>query len=77
MIDIQCENLIKSFQVGEVILNGLSFQVERGEHIGILGRNGAGKSTLFKILTGELDFDSGNIIISPGQRIGLISQIPV
>ena len=77
MIDIQCENLIKSFQVGEVILNGLSFQVERGEHIGILGRNGAGKSTLFKILTGELDFDSGNIIISPGRRIGLISQIPV
>ena len=77
MIEIQCGNLVKSFQVGETVLDGLTFQVERGEHIGILGRNGAGKSTLFKILTGELDFDSGNLVIAPGQRIGLISQIPV
>lgn len=38
---------------------------------------GAGKSTLFKILTGEYDYDEGEISVAPGRRIGLISQIPV
>ena len=42
-----------------------------------LGKNGGGKSTLFKILTGELDYDSGEVMIAPHRRIGLISQIPV
>ena len=76
MIEIRVEGLVKSFEAGETILDGLSFQVERGEHIGILGRNGAGKSTLFRILTGAMDHDSGEIRIAPGRRIGLVSQIP-
>ena len=42
-----------------------------------LGRSNVGKSTLFKILTGELDYDEGEISIAPGHRMGLISQIPV
>ena len=77
MIEIQAKDIVKSFEVGNPVLNGLSFQIESGERVGLLGRNGAGKSTLFKILTGELDYDTGQLTIAPGQRAGLISQIPV
>lgn len=45
--------------------------------MGLLGRNGAGKTTLFKILTGELDYDEGQVTVGQGRRVGLISQIPV
>ena len=77
MIEIQCKDLVKSFEVGQTLLDGLTFQIEQGERVGLLGRNGAGKTTLFKLLTGELDYDSGQLSINPGHRIGLISQIPV
>ena len=77
MIDISVQNLVKSFEVGSNVLDGLSFQVNSGERIGILGRNGCGKTTLFRILTGEYDFDEGSVVVAPGKRIGLISQIPV
>ena len=77
MIEIQAKEIVKSFEVGHPVLNGLSFQIENGERVGLLGRNGAGKSTLFKILTGELDYDTGYLTVAPGQRVGLISQIPV
>ena len=76
MIDISVSNLVKEFEVGSKILNGLTFQVDTGEHVGLLGHNGAGKTTLFRILTGELDYDEGEVALAPGRRIGLISQIP-
>ena len=77
MIDISVSSLRKEFEVGNKILDGLSFQVDTGERVGLLGKNGAGKTTLFKILTGELDHDGGQVSIAPGKRLGLISQIPV
>lgn len=77
MIDIAINNLIKSFTIGDELLRGLTFQVNEGERVGILGKNGCGKTTLFKILTGEYDYDEGEISIAPGKRLGLISQIPV
>lgn len=77
MIDISVSGLVKEFEAGNKILDGLSFQVDTGERVGLLGKNGAGKTTLFKILTGELDWDEGEITLAPGKRIGLISQIPV
>jgi len=55
----------------------LTFQIDQGERVGLLGKNGAGKTTLFKILTGELDYDEGQIVVGQGRRVGLISQIPV
>ncbi|MCD8146805.1 MAG: ABC-F family ATP-binding cassette domain-containing protein [Clostridiales bacterium] len=77
MIDVSVTNLVKSFTIGDNLLDGLSFQVNQGERVGILGKNGCGKTTLFKILTGEYDYDEGVITIAPGKRLGLISQIPV
>ena len=76
MIDISVNNLTKFFVIGENLLDGLSFEIQEGECVAILGRNGCGKTTLFNILTGAMDFDSGEVFINPHKRIGLISQIP-
>ncbi len=76
MIDISVTNLVKSFEIGNNILDGLTFQVDQGERVGLLGKNGAGKTTLFKILIGEYDYDEGDVAIAGGKRVGLISQIP-
>ena len=56
MIDISVQNLKKSFG-GFTVLDGLSFDVNEGEHVALLGENGTGKSTLLKILTGSLAAD--------------------
>ena len=77
MTDISVNNLVKSFEIGENVLDGLSFTVTEGERVGILGCNGSGKTTLFRILTGEVRADEGDVVIAPGKRLGLISQIPV
>ena len=77
MIEISVQNIKKSFEVGEILLDGLSFEVLTGECVGIMGRNGCGKTTLFRMLTGELEPDDGVIVFAPGRKIGLISQIPV
>ena len=77
MIDISVSNLVKEFEVGTKIVDGLTFQVDSGERVGLLGPNGCGKTTLLRILTGEVSCDEGEVVIAPGKRLGLISQIPV
>lgn len=76
MVDISVKNLTKFFVIGENLLQGLSFEVREGERVAVLGRNGCGKTTLFKILTGEMDYDEGEVYVNPDKRLGLISQIP-
>ena len=68
-------NLVKSFEVGKNVLDGLTFQVDQGERVGLLGRNGAGKTTLFKILTGELDYDEGTVVVGHAS-VSIIIQFP-
>ena len=76
MVDIQVKNLTKFFVIGENLLSGLSFEIQEGECVAILGRNGCGKTTLFNILTGQMDYDEGEVYVNPNKRMGLISQIP-
>jgi len=77
MVDIQVKNLTKFFVIGENLLEGLSFEIQEGECVAILGRNGCGKTTLFNILTGQMDYDDGEVYVNPNKKLGLISQIPV
>lgn len=67
------KDIEKSFGTDE-ILKKVSFSVEDGEKIALIGVNGAGKSTLFKIITGELSVDSGDIFIPKDAKIGYFSQ---
>jgi ATP-binding cassette subfamily F protein 3 len=76
MVDISIQNIRKAFEEGKDILDGLSFEVSEGEHVGLLGKNGAGKTTLFKIIAGELEADEGAVVLPKGRKLGLISQIP-
>lgn len=76
MIDISLKNIKKSFG-GNDILKGVTFDVNEGERVALLGANGAGKTTLLKILSGQLEPDEGEVILPASKRLGLISQIPV
>jgi ATP-binding cassette subfamily F protein 3 len=58
----------------KTIFEEASFSVNAGEHIGVIGPNGAGKSTLFKILVGQQELDSGQIIKSQQLRVGYLEQ---
>ncbi|WP_341876984.1 ABC-F family ATP-binding cassette domain-containing protein [Defluviitalea saccharophila] len=72
---LSAENLTKSF--GEKILfKNISFGINEGEKVGVIGINGTGKSTFLKVLTGIEAPDSGNISTANGLRIEYLSQHP-
>lgn len=73
MIVLSCNNICKSFGI-DVILNNISFSINKGEKVGLVGVNGAGKSTLFKILTNQLSYDTGELFISKSTTIGHLEQ---
>jgi ATP-binding cassette, subfamily F, member 3 len=56
------------------VLRGVSFQVNPGEHVGLVGRNGAGKSTIFRLVSGEESSDTGEVIKARGVKLGLLEQ---
>ena len=58
----------------DTILDNISFHVNRGDRIGIVGANGAGKTTLLNILSGELTADSGQFFVSQDATIGYLKQ---
>ncbi|MBB6217576.1 ATP-binding cassette subfamily F protein 3 [Anaerosolibacter carboniphilus] len=73
MIILSCNNLSKSFGI-DVILDQISFSVNQGDKVGIVGANGAGKTTLFRILTGQYPHDAGDIYLSKNLSIGYLEQ---
>lgn len=75
MAEISVQNLNKYF--GDFhLLKDITFEIFEGQRVGIIGTNGSGKTTLFKILTGELEFESGNLYKAP-KKIGVLDQLPV
>jgi ATP-binding cassette subfamily F protein 3 len=70
---LSCSNLMKSYVV-DTIFENISFNVEEGDKIGVIGLNGAGKTTLFNILSGELNKDSGEIYVQRDLKIGYLKQ---
>lgn len=75
MIALSCSNITKSFGIN-VILENISFTINQGDKIGVIGKNGAGKSTLFKILTDQIPYDSGEIYLAKNTSLGYLKQDP-
>lgn len=73
MLVLSCSNITKSYII-DTILDNLSFTVEDGDKIGVIGLNGSGKTTLFNILSGEIMQDSGEIYIQKEMKIGYLKQ---
>lgn len=73
MIVLSCKNITKSYGIHEV-LKDVTFNINEGDKIGLIGANGEGKSTLFKILIKELSYDGGDIFIDKGYNLGYLSQ---
>lgn len=73
MILMQLSNIMKSF-AGIPVLQNINVEVKSNDRIAIVGRNGAGKSTLLKIMTGEIEYDSGNIYQIKDVQIGYLAQ---
>jgi len=61
---------------GNLIFSDLSFEINRGDRVGIVGRNGTGKTTIFKILSDIEKPDSGEIYLRKGTTIGYLEQLP-
>jgi len=58
----------------DIILDGISLNIEAGDRVGMVGRNGCGKSTLMKILCGQIKQDTGEVVVQRGVRIGYLKQ---
>ncbi len=73
MIVLSCKNISKYFGI-DMILKDITFNINEGEKIGLIGANGAGKSTLFKILTNQMEYDEGELFIDKSKELGYLSQ---
>ena len=73
MIILSANNITKTYGVDPILTN-VSFHINQGDRIGIVGANGAGKSTLLNILSGRLAYDSGDFFVSANTNIGYLRQ---
>lgn len=73
MLVLSCSNINKTYGV-DPILEDISFNVENGDKIGIIGLNGSGKTTLLNILSEEISRDSGDIYIQKNMKLGYLKQ---
>ena len=73
MIVLSAKDLTKEYGT-DIILDKVSFHINKGDRVGIVGVNGAGKTTLIKMLTGELPYESGEFFVSNDTQIGYLKQ---
>lgn len=72
---LSIENVGKSFGI-KPLFSGVTFGLDEGEKIGVIGANGSGKSTLLRVIAGEETPDSGRVVISTGKRVAMLPQNP-
>ena len=70
---ISFDNVSKSYG-SKILFENVTFNINKGERIGLVGRNGNGKTTLMRIITGEEEADSGKISIPKNYKIGFLKQ---
>ena len=75
MIALSTQDINLSFGT-DIILKDISFAINDGDKLGIIGVNGAGKTSLFRILTGEYTPDSGAVYVQKGHTVGILEQNP-
>ncbi|MBR6223344.1 MAG: ABC-F family ATP-binding cassette domain-containing protein [Lachnospiraceae bacterium] len=70
---LACQNIDKAYN-DNIILKNINFHIEERERVAVVGANGAGKTTLLRIITGNEEADSGNIIIAKDKELGYLTQ---
>jgi ATP-binding cassette subfamily F protein 3 len=70
---LSVHNLEKSF-IERTLFKDVTFEIEKGDKVGLIGANGTGKTTLFKIINGEMSSDSGNVFTSSDVTLGYMEQ---
>ncbi len=75
MASVVLQNVVKSY-AGQMVLNGVTLDLHKGEKVGLVGGNGTGKTTLFKLIVGMEAPDSGTVTIARGCTIGYLPQEP-
>ena len=75
MIELALNQIVKYYG-GNIILNGVTFDIKTGERVGIIGQNGTGKTTLFKLIAALEKQDEGSITIRKQAKLGYLHQIP-
>ncbi len=70
---LNIHNITVSFS-GEDLFSGITFRLNGGNRVGLVGKNGAGKSTLLKVIAGDIEYDSGTMAFEKDIRIGFLRQ---
>jgi ATP-binding cassette subfamily F protein 3 len=70
---LNIQNICKAY-VADPVLEDISFMVEQGDKIGVIGLNGTGKTTLFQIIAGKISADSGQVILQKDLKLGYLEQ---
>lgn len=74
---LSAQNILLRLGGSAPLLDNVSFDIEAGDRICLVGRNGEGKSTLLKVLTGEMEFNAGDIVKKTGLKVSrMIQEIP-
>ena len=72
---VSIQSVTKQFG-GQIVLENVTLELHTGETVGLIGPNGSGKTTLFRLITGELQTDTGTVTRSRGLEIGYLPQEP-
>jgi ATPase subunit of ABC transporter with duplicated ATPase domains len=76
MIEVALKDVVKYYGANKV-LDGVTFEVNTEDRVGIIGRNGEGKTTIFKVISGMEQNEEGTLTLRKGITIGYMEQVPV